>query len=291
MVRHLSQSIIHPVQEWLWSQRKNRFCDEVRVTSLMTNLSSAGLPVFVPNIPSDFHTWEDHLSSMFQSENFEELASNTSLHACLLHIERAQRCVLTFRFDFPRTFRCSGGKYIRIPHAVSWHQIHHWLWFCCDSFFTCIFWCSFRHRFKIIDGTDMVDVEQAQKMIPFITCEVSLCQYVCELVFGVNVFDLDLGIQIDSVKQTIKNNSVGSGNMTHCLTSSLYDHLDHCLVVFKHIQQSFLTRRIDVWGNEINIVWIINPMNFVSRWRLRRISPHCITLIRVSVKIYDDQIP
>ena len=29
-----------------------------------------------------------------------------------------------------------------------------------------------------------------KKMIPFITCEISLGQYVCELVFGVNVFDL-----------------------------------------------------------------------------------------------------
>ena len=39
----------------------------------------------------------------------------------------------------------------------------------------------------------MADVEQTQKMIPLVTCEISLCQYVCELVFGVNVFDLDLG--------------------------------------------------------------------------------------------------
>ena len=36
-------------------------------------------------------------------------------------------------------------------------------------------------------------------MIPFITCEISLCQYVCELVFGVILFDLDLGVQIDSI--------------------------------------------------------------------------------------------
>ena len=42
----------------------------------------------------------------------------------------------------------------------------------------------------------MADVKQTQKMIPFITCEVSLGQYVCELVFGVNVFDLDLGVQL-----------------------------------------------------------------------------------------------
>ena len=37
-------------------------------------------------------------------------------------------------------------------------------------------------------------------MIPFITCEISLGQYVCELVFGVNVFDLDFRVQIDSIE-------------------------------------------------------------------------------------------
>ena len=100
----------------------------------------------------------------------------------------------------------------------------------------------------------MADVEQTQKMIPFITCEVSLGQYVCELVSGVNIFDLNLGVQIDSIKQPIKSNSVGSGNMSHCRTSSLYDHLDHCFVVFKHIQQSFLTRRMHVLGKQIDIV-------------------------------------
>ena len=41
-----------------------------------------------------------------------------------------------------------------------------------------------------------------KKMVPFITCEISLCQYVCELVLGVNVFDLDLGVRIDSIKQS-----------------------------------------------------------------------------------------
>ena len=98
----------------------------------------------------------------------------------------------------------------------------------------------FRHRFKTIDGTEMADVEQTQKMIPFITCEISLCQYVCELVLGVNEFNLDLGVQIDSIKQPIKRNSVSPGNMSHCGTSSFYDHLDHCFVVFKDIQHSFL---------------------------------------------------
>ena len=46
----------------------------------------------------------------------------------------------------------------------------------------------------------MANVKQTQKMIPFITCAISLGQYVCELVFGVNAFDLDFGVQIDSIE-------------------------------------------------------------------------------------------
>ena len=52
----------------------------------------------------------------------------------------------------------------------------------------------------------MANGKQAQKMIPVITCEISLCQCVCELVFVVNVFDLDFGVQVDSIEQPIKNN-------------------------------------------------------------------------------------
>ena len=37
----------------------------------------------------------------------------------------------------------------------------------------------------------MANDKQTQKIIPFITCEISFGQYVGELVFGVNVFDLD----------------------------------------------------------------------------------------------------
>ena len=59
--------------------------------------------------------------------------------------------------------------------------------------------------------------------------------------------------QFDSIKMAIKRNSVGPVNMSHCRTSSFH-HLDHCFVVFKHIQQSFLMRESDVWGNRVNRV-------------------------------------
>ena len=62
-------------------------------------------------------------------------AHHKSPRSWLLLIPRAQR-YLTFRFGFPRAFRCSRGKHVWIPCAVSRDQIHHRLWFCCDSFFT-----------------------------------------------------------------------------------------------------------------------------------------------------------
>ena len=55
----------------------------------------------------------------------------------------------------------------------------------------------------------MANIKQAQQMIPLIACETSFGWNVCELVSGVDVFDLDLGIQIDSIEQPIKSNSAG----------------------------------------------------------------------------------
>ena len=174
-------------------------------------------------------------------------------------------------------------------------------------------------------------VEQTQKMIPFITFENSFGQNVCELVFGVNVFGFGSWCPI---KQPIKSNSVGSGNMSgsfegawsitfsrspprgwspnaplplrtdndwwhlfsvsrtlsqrhtcqivSCHTGKNRYYLTWCtsalttdweqqtadtqeemskennelcgLSKHKHIQQSFLMRRLDVWGNTINVI-------------------------------------
>ena len=66
----------------------------------------------------------------------------------------------------------------------------------------------------------MANIKQAQQMIPLITRETSFGQDVSELVFGVDVFDLDLGILINSIKQPVKCNAVSPGNMSHCRTPS-----------------------------------------------------------------------
>ena len=90
------------------------------------------------------------------------------------------------------------------------------------------------------------DIEQMEKIVPLITCESVLCQYVCELVFGANKFDLDSGVQVDSVKSPIKRNSVGPGYVSHCWTSAVDDHLDHRFIIFKNVRHRSGLRRIHV---------------------------------------------
>ena len=65
------------------------------------------------------------------------------------------------------------------------------------------------------------DVEQTKKMVPLITCEITLSQQVHKLVFGVYMFGLDFGVQSDPIKQPIQRNSVGSEHVSHCRTSAL----------------------------------------------------------------------
>ena len=45
---------------------------------------------------------------------------------------------------------------------------------------------------------EMADVEQMKKIVSLVTCEITFGQYVCELMFGVDV----------PVEQSIKSNSV-----------------------------------------------------------------------------------
>ena len=44
----------------------------------------------------------------------------------------------------------------------------------------------------------MVHIEQTQQMIPLVACESSFCQDIGKLFFGVDVFEMDFGIQIFS---------------------------------------------------------------------------------------------
>ena len=224
----------------------------------MTNLLDTSLTVLVFDISPDFRTWEYHLSSLFHSEEIDELASITGLPVpvcCTFH-SRAQIYFLTFRFGVffsdaveastvgSLTRHLDTKLVIGFDFAVTFSSLAS----------SCVL---FDIALTLLMELKWQMLNKHKKMVPLITCEISLCQCVCELVFGVNVFDMDLGVQVNSVEQPVKSYSVGSGNMSHCRASSFYDNLDHCFVVFKDVQHGFLTRRIRVWGNKINIIQII----------------------------------
>ena len=91
---------------------------------------------------------------------------------------------------------------------------------------TCFFSLSFlhplRHRYQAgilgaANRAEMADVEQMKKIVPLVTCGITIGQNVCELMFGVNVSNFNFRIKIIPVKQPIQSNSVGS--------------LDTCLIV------------------------------------------------------------
>ena len=71
----------------------------------------------------------------------------------------------------------------------------------------------------------------------------SLCQNVCELVFGVNI------------EQRIQSNSVGPWNMPRCGTSTFDNHLNYCLIVLKDIQHSTGIFILCIGWIVINVCW------------------------------------
>ena len=77
-------------------------------------------------------------------------------------------------------------------------------------------------------------------------------------VFGVNIFDLDLGVQVDSVKHPSSRNSVGCRLVSHHRTSALNGHVDHSFVIFKNVQLRLTLRRVCVCGNMVHMRQLIN---------------------------------
>ena len=59
----------------------------------------------------------------------------------------------------------------------------------------------------------MAAVKQMKKIAPLITCEIAFGQHVCELVFGVDVPNLNLGIWDNPIKKT--NPEQLCGFLTH----------------------------------------------------------------------------
>ena len=136
------------------------------------------------------------------------------------------------------------------------NQVQRRLRLCHNSFFSFSFLHHFRHCLRAAGRAEIANVEHMEKMVRFIRCEIALGQYVSEFVFGVDVFDLDFGIEIYSIKQPVKCNSVSPGHVSHCWTSALYDHLDHRFIVFKNEMHRTRVRRLHVYFLLRFLVWL-----------------------------------
>ena len=70
--------------------------------------------------------------------------------------------------------------------------------------------------------------------------------------------DLDMWVKIDSVKQPIKRDSVGSGHVSHRGTSAFNDHFDDRFAVFKNGQLRLALSRMCVCENVVHIRQLLN---------------------------------
>ena len=87
-------------------------------------------------------------------------------------------------------------------------------------FLTCTFLCSFRHRFDAVDGAEMANVKQTQTMVPLISCEISLGQYVCELGFWCRCIWFGFWNPDWFDRTTNQEQLCGFWKMSHCRTPS-----------------------------------------------------------------------
>ena len=89
--------------------------------------------------------------------------------------------------------------------------------------------------------------------MPLFTCETALCLDVGEWILGVNIFDLDFGVQIDFVKQPIQRNAVGAGHVSHRGTSAFDNNFVHCFIALKNVKQDAEVRKFCVCSNMFDI--------------------------------------
>ena len=95
-------------------------------------------------------------------------------------------------------------------------------------------------------------------MISFITSEISLGQYVCEFVFGVNVFDFHL-----LGSRLIRSNSQSRATLCVLETCLIVGLLPFLIILIaaslsSNTYKNFLVRRFHVSKNKININQIID---------------------------------
>ena len=124
------------------------------ISTSMKNLSFSGLPVLVFDSSPDFHTWEDHFSSLFHSDEFDELAPTTGLPVLVC---------CTFN-ELSGTFWLSDLVFPGLSDAIEASTFGSFMLYRETTFIIgfdfavtlsspAAFMCSLRHRLKTIDGT------------------------------------------------------------------------------------------------------------------------------------------
>ena len=152
----------------------------------------------------------------------------------------------------------------------------------CDSFFSWNFLKSFCHCSGASCRNETTDIKQSQQLIPIITRETSFGQIVSFFVSMYLIYILE--------SRLIRSNNQSSAILwvqETCLiveTSAFHNHFNCSFIILKHIQQSFLTRGLDVWRNQINVfhhidfvVRLLVFLNIIHRfprsiWNTRNIS-------------------
>ena len=105
------------------------------------------------------------------------------IFSCRSHRTCCKTQALTRCFEYPKAVRCTRTlRCWRACYSLR-NQVQRRSWLCHNSFFSCSILYPCRHYFKTIGGTENADIEQTEKMVPLITCEIAFRQYVCELFF------------------------------------------------------------------------------------------------------------
>ena len=76
-------------------------------------------------------------------------------------------------------------------------------------------------------------IEQLAQLEPLVSGERTIGKNISELFVGVDIFDLDIWIQVNLVRQPVQVNTVNLGNMSHGWTTAFDDHLEGGIVTSK----------------------------------------------------------
>ena len=142
------------------------------------------------NLASDSHTWKLDAASFW----FEPPAAGFPAH-CAVRFEPSWLGDLSIlgrqdSLDLGAVSELAAERQTRFNVGFDFATIPS----------SCSLLHSFRHRSRADCWAENADIEQKEKIVPLITCDVALCQYVCEMVFGFDTRHLDFWAQFDSVK-------------------------------------------------------------------------------------------